>query len=166
MTRRLATMCLMTMFVIGVDSRSVQAKNDTESNVILKGITTVSVLVESLPEGAKVLGLTDQTIKTDIELKLRLAGVRVVTIEESFRVPGFPHIYARVNLTDGAEAADIDLELLQNARLERNGELAIGVRTWVTGTLIEHPNAQVLRNTLKDAVDQFLNDWLSVNPKK
>jgi hypothetical protein len=29
-----------------------------------------------------------------------------------------------------------------------------------------HPTAQSIRDDVKDLCDQFLNDWLSVNPKK
>lgn len=162
MTRRLATMCLMTVLLIEVTSPLVRANSITS----LKGISAVYVLVEEIPDGAKILGLTKETIQTDVELKLRLAGVGVLTADEAFNVHGFPHLYVQVNLTRGAEAASIDVEMMQNARLERNGDLAVGVSTWSTGILLANPTAQGVRDDVKDSVDKFLNAWLSVNPKK
>jgi len=108
MTRRLTTVCLMTLFLLGVNSPSVSAQGDDPRTLSLKGISAVFVLVEDLPEGAR-LGLTDETIQTDVELKLRLAGIRVVTREESFKQPGSPLFYVRVNLSDQARAASIEV---------------------------------------------------------
>jgi len=158
----------MIVFVIGVGSPSVPAQSGEFSNATLKGISTVYVLVESLSNGAKGLGLSKDIIQTDAELKLRLAGIRVVTQKESrtFKIPGSPHIYINVTSTDSAMAASIHVELGQNVQLERNGEFAPGVTTWSTGYLFLNPNAQAIRDKIKDKVDEFLNAWLSVNPKK
>jgi hypothetical protein len=67
------------MLLIGLASSSVRAQSRPASLPTLKGIGAVAVLVEYLPTGAKTLGLTEETIQTDVELKLRLAGMRVVT---------------------------------------------------------------------------------------
>jgi hypothetical protein len=112
------------------------------------------------------LGLTDQAIQTDVEQKLRQGGVRVVTPEEAHRLPGRPHLYVNVNLTDNGRAASIDLELDQDVRLERNGQTVPSVATWVDDALIA-PNTtgQHIRDVIKNLVDHFLNAWLSFNPK-
>lgn len=166
MTRRLATICLMTMFLYGISSPPAPAQDTERTRRSLKGITAIEVLVEDLPDGAKLLGLTKESIKTDVELKLRLAGIRVVTPEESLMIPGMPELYVNITLTDGAEAGSIDVQLNQNVMLERNGQLAIGATTWDTGVLLSHPTAEGIRNSTKDHVDKFLNAWLSSNPKK
>jgi len=166
MTPRLATISLMTMFLIGVSSSSVPAQGDKISTASLKGITAVSVVVEGLPEGAKVLGLTEETIQTDVELKLRLAGMQVVAPKEGIKLLGGPFVYVRVGIADNHNAACIDVFLAQNAVLERNNQSAPGVITWFAGTLVTGPTAQGIRDRIKDSVDEFLNAWLSVNPKK
>ncbi len=167
MIRRLATMCLLSVLLIGFSFSPVRAQGDNESTrSTLKGINGLSVVVVDLPDGAMVLGLTKDSIQTDVELKLRLAGVRVMTLEEHLEVPGKPYLYIDLNLTKSARAASVDVSLHQNARLDRNGELAYGVATWNAGVLITNPTAQTIHDYVKDAVDQFLNAWLSVNPKK
>jgi hypothetical protein len=105
-------------------------------------------------------------IQTDVELKLRLAGISVVTLEEDRKLPGGPIVWVRVNLTDDAQAANIEVALRQDATLVRNDEPVYAVETWTTILLISRPtDSQRIRDVVKDLVDAFLNAWLSVNPK-
>jgi hypothetical protein len=166
MTRRLATIWLTTVLLIGVGSPSMGAQVADVATPTLKGISALNVRIADLSEDAKVLGLTKDAIQTDVELKLRLAGMRVVTMEEDFNLPGTPFLYINVNLTDTTKAGHIEVELRQNAQLERNGQLALAVTTWRTGGIFANTTAQHIRDSIKDSVDEFLNAWLSVNPKK
>jgi hypothetical protein len=163
MTNRLATIYLSAVFLLVLTSPSAQAQNP---NANLKGISAVGVLIEELPDGAKVLGLSEGMIKTDVELKLRLAGMLVTKMEDALNLPGSPYLYVNLSLTSGAEAAHVSVQLRQDATLARNRQSAFGVTTWDIGTVVSHPTAQGIRNYIKDDCDQFLNDWLSVNPKK
>lgn len=156
----------MTMFLIGLASSAVLAQSRPSSLPTLKGIDAIAVLVEYLPTGAKTVGLTEEAIQTDVELKLRLAGIRVVTEQAIVALPGSPYLYVRVTLTDTAEAASVEVELDQDVRLERDGQHVNGVGTWRKGIVLSNPSAQGVRNEVKDFVDRFLNDWLSVNTKK
>jgi hypothetical protein len=78
---------------------------------------------------------------------------------------GMPTLSVVVNMTHSAKSTSIDVELHQNALLERNGQV-VHVTTWGTGVLLENPTAQGIRDHIKDSVDRFVNAWLSVNPKK
>jgi hypothetical protein len=163
MTRRLAAICLITMLGTGVGFPSPRAQHADAS---LKGIDAVYVAIEPLPDGATVLGLTEEAIQTDVELKLRLAGLRVVTQSEWLQLPGQPYLYVKINVSTGSQAANVDVELCQNVLLKRNNSPAFGVATWRVGGVISGPDAQFIRERTKDLVDKFLNAWLSVNPKK
>ena len=168
MTRRLATMYLLMALLIGVNSPFVWAQDTEDRRETLKGMSAVEVLVESLPDGAKVLGLTEESIQTDVELKLRLAGMRVLKPEEWTKTPGFPYLYVEVSVLaakDGSTACYIAVELHQNALLERNGQFVAGATTWDTSFIGLNQDAQDIRNKVKDHIDKFLNAWLSVNPK-
>lgn len=172
MKARLARMFPIVLLFIPFLSPMVQAHvvqvgiTDNEySRATLKGITAVCVVVLDIPmDSAKVLGLSKDTIQTDVELKLRLAGMHVVTVEEVIKSPGGPFVSVQVNLTPNAQAASIEVELDQGASLKRTAELAY-VRTWGTGVLLANPSPQIIRDKVNDRVDQFLNAWLSVNPK-
>jgi hypothetical protein len=162
MPRLLAAIWLVMTFM-GI---SAKAQNPYQIPT-LKGINTIFVDVEDLSESAKTLNLTKEAIQTDVELKLRLAGMRVVTLEQGVKLPGSPYLYINVIVSENSKAASISVDLVQDAILVRDGQFATGVTTWNTGALITNPaDAQDIRNAIKDYVDKFLNDWLSVNPKK
>src|ERR1700686_187081 len=64
----------------------------------LKGLTGVYVLIEDLPNDATQAGLTTDTFRTDVELRLRRSGIKVLGREELFRTPGEPRLYSNVNV--------------------------------------------------------------------
>jgi hypothetical protein len=162
MTRRWVTISLMLINVIGSVSLSCQAQDPDG----LKGINVVYVLVEDAPEGAKILGITAEDIQNDVEIKLLLAGMGVATLKDGHNLPGRPHIYVRFTLTRGTEAASIQVELDQDAVLERNAEHAPSAMTWNAGYILANPTALGIRDEIKRGVDAFLNAWLSANSKK
>lgn len=164
MIRRLATMCLLMTCAIGLSSPSVHADDNESTRMSLKDISTFAVFVVGVDDDARALGLTPEIIRTDVELKLRLAGVRVVAPEEDSKVPGHPYLYVRIAVS--STNALVDVGLNQDVFLERNGQRAFGVPTWSSSVILGTATAQRIRDHTKDLVDQFLNAWLAVNPKK
>jgi hypothetical protein len=138
----------------------------------LKGIKGIYVLIEELPESLKSkTGLTEDQLRTDVELKLRLAGISVVSESESLYIPGFPYLYVNINgyvEEIGLVVYNIEVELRQTVILKRNRSIeAVGATTWKTGTIgtvgLDKSSASI-RNAVKDHVDGFINAYLSVNP--
>jgi len=164
-TTRLTTICL-TILLIGVFSSPVRADDDAVTRPTLKGIDAVTVVIETLPNVAKKLGLTKEMIQTDVESKLRLAGIRVVTEKEALKLPGQPYFYVNINLSGDAAAANIDVELRQNVLLQRTFEDAVSVPTWSTNILGTNPTGEDIRDETKDQVDFFLKAWVSANLEK
>jgi hypothetical protein len=159
-TRWLAAISLLAVFTLGSCSVSAQDRRN------LKGIDSVFVVVETLPNGASKLGLSKEIVQTDVEQKLRLAGLRVVTDQEGENLPGSPYLYVRLIATDPPEAAAVEISLNENATLERNSDFAPEVATWEKILVTANPSGQGVRDKIKDLADEFLNDWLAVNPKK
>jgi hypothetical protein len=163
MPARLATISLATLILVAVSSPAVRGDDSNLSRATLKGITSVFVVVENLDDDAKKIGLTEESIKTDVELKLVLAGMSVAT--KGFEVPGNTYLYVNVGVLPRV-AASIQVELNQNVLQQRNGEPAFGATTWSLHGEITNPTPQRIRDFIKELVDQFLNAWLSVNSKK
>ena len=46
---------------------------------------------------SKVKGLTEDILRTDVELKLRLAGIKILSIEEQLKTLGMPWLYLNIN---------------------------------------------------------------------
>ena len=131
----------------------------------LKDISVVSVLWEDLSVGPNMLAVTKETIQTDIELKLRLAGLRVVTEEEAVLLPGSPRVHVTTFVGPVAEVSLVEVKLMQRVRLDRNAQ-SVYSATWQKNSVSWNVHAQFVRDQIKDVVDQFVNAWLSVNPKK
>jgi hypothetical protein len=82
------------------------------------------------------------TIKgiTGVKLKLRLAGTRVLSEEQDSKTLGRPFLY--VNITATAEAANLDVELCQDAVLVRNLQQTPSVTTWSKGLVVQNEGAE------------------------
>ena len=127
--------------------------------------------MEPLSAQAKQDGLNEVDIQKDVELKLRLAGIRVLTEKESLDTPGGPYLYVLASdvLTGGIYAVSIRVGLCQSVYLERDPSSFIaGAETWSIQSVatIGRNKLAELRDSIKDDVDTFLNAYLSVNPKK
>ena len=159
------------------------AADNEHSRRSLRGISGVYVLVEPMPDEEKRDGLNEQDIRTDVELGLRLAGVKVLTKKESLETPGRPYLFVAVDtiLRDSLYAFDIEVSLYQDVLLERDQSIGLvdaapthktpnplDAPTWSTGRVgtVGKDKLSQIRSLIKDHVDTFLNAYLSVNPKK
>jgi len=136
----------------------------------LRGLKGVSVLIDEMSSpAAKGAGLDEVTFRTDVELKLRLAGIRVLTKSEVLSEPGRPQLHIRIVAT-GTLAFSIDCELIQDVLLNRDPKFSIPAPTWARAEVGNASGAkafaQYARDGVKDLTDQFINAYLAVNPKK
>jgi hypothetical protein len=151
-----ATAVLAVLLIATLQASRAFGQESLDANT-LKGISEVQVAVGDLSDSAQALGLEEETIQTAIELQLRRAGMRVSS------TPVGAFVYISVTVVGRASA--IRVELNQSARLLLSGEVWT-VTTWSKDYLEENSTAESVRSHFKDIVDAFLNDWLSVNPKK
>lgn len=93
----------------------------------LRGLNGVGVEVEQVGKEAEDRGLGRDLIQTAAELRLRQAGIRVLTRTESLRAPveGAPFVYVRVTAFDpagtGLITCVVGVSLRQNVYLEVSG---------------------------------------------
>ena len=84
----------------------------------LAGLNGVHVLVEGMNPDVERDGLAKSTMQTDVELRLRQVGIRVLTGTEQLLAPGRPYLYLRVSTLkdrEGFYAIAIELVLLRLA---------------------------------------------------
>lgn len=152
--------CILGAPVIAGDS-----KYDRET---LRGVRRFFVVVEGLDADAGRLGLIREQLQTDVELRLRRAGVNVIDRGGE----NFSYLYVQPTVllrTDFAICAyNISMEFVQPANVGMPG-VSTQVTTWSVDRLVlisSSKASQMLRTTLADLVDEFLNAYLSVNPPK
>ncbi len=145
---------------------------EQESMRVLK---SVFLIVEELKPDIEKDGLHKSSIQTDVELKLRMAGIKVLTKEESLKEPGMPILSVLVASIQKEfryafrYAFVVRVQLVQNVFLARDPKIfCLGATTWRNdlkiGT-VGADNVRDIRNIVKDEVDVFINDYLEMNPK-
>lgn len=164
--RVLTVLSLVAMLIFSSASSAV----DNESTrATLKGLAGVRVLVEDFDEVRKRAGFDARTFQTDVESKLRMAGIKVLSREEGSETPGRPWLYVWVRTLhvspNEIAPSSILFALNQMALLQRDPSVETVATTWSISNLGEGrmPSA---RDLVKAGTDIFINAWLSVNPKK
>lgn len=150
------------LLVIG----SANAQNPDRS--ALRGVAATSVVIEPLDADARNVGLTEDQLRADVELRLRKAGVQISDNSTSF-------LY--VNVTDfrsaacgGIYALDVEVKFNRIATIDiGKGVMSIEALTaWSKGLLATEPPRDFVtsaRRIVADLCDQFLNDYLAANQK-
>lgn len=161
---KLARLALLLTVAVG-------AKGGDEKS--LQGIQGLYVLIEPLTSEVERAGLHITDIRTDVELKLQLAGIYVLTEEESSKKAGSPYLYVNANVmlsreSQGVFHYSISCELDQVVTLTRDPSIITFASTWNVGGvgLVGANRLPDIRATVRDLVDQFINAYLSVNPKR
>ena len=147
------------------------AQSDTEyTRKTLKDLVGIGVSVTYLSSYAIKDGLSRSLILTDVESRLRMAGIKVLTDEEIVSAPGMPTLNVRLQAMpfDGLPNYYISVGVMQWVMLKRDPQSACGARTGSTENFVsgEVVGLQSLRHALKELVDKFINAYLSVNSKK
>lgn len=135
----------------------------------LRGVGSMDVAVVQSALG--ISSLTDKAIQTDVELKLRVAGIKV----DSSAIPvGIPVLSVTVNWLAPEVAGlhfgysyvvSVQFHQLVTAKTGWQGSAC----TWESASIGVSPLEDAgrrIRQAVKDAVDEFLNDYLSVNPRE
>ena len=154
-----------------VSATLAQRKKTKEGEIeSLRGLQGVRVTVEDIDPEAERNGLTKSQIQVVVESELRKAGIKVLTEEEWSSTPGSAILYGNVNThksSHGPYSFNISVELVQRVALFRNPYFARSAPTWNTGSVgtVGASNLRNIYDSVKDTVDIFINDYLSVNPR-
>jgi len=140
----------------------------------LKRLRGVEVVVEMSENSGTLLqkeGVGESQLQTFVEIKLRPAGIRVLTRKEGDKTPGRPYLYLNINSTKTQgnppfASVAIALELQEQVHLER-GNKSASAATWSTGTVGTVPADDVrsIYDRVGDLLDEFINDYLAANPE-
>ena len=152
-------------------SRTEPSPEDAERES-LRGLAGVEVLVDPLDSEIEQAGLTAGKLQQDIHQRLQKAGVKVLTERERLASPATGVLIVRVEtLHDriGRYFYTTDLLLAQQVQLETHAGLEFSAVTWkklgsvstVADDNVKHLEDQPLRK-----VEQFIKDYLSVNPDR
>jgi hypothetical protein len=137
----------------------------------LKGITSFSVSV--VLEGSCTQIITVDRLRTDVELKLRSAGLSLK--DNAYHEDGGAEVTASIAclpIVQGgrttAWAAGHRLSVTQGVNL-RQSQGSVLAETWSSDSMLFGPASVIennIRSSIRDSVEEFLNDYLAVNARK
>jgi len=142
---------------------------------VLKGLKSIYVQVDPVEPEIKHKDLTTHQLKADTERQLVNAGIEVLSDKEFTRLKrsrNYPLGRLDVNITlIKAENVDsniysIIVQVRQPAFLGRRPVVKIFGSTWERREMGQISNLSTLRERVKDLVNQFIDEYLSSNPKK
>lgn len=170
---------LLTLSLLAIQNQTTFAsavEDDAYTRSTLRGLDGVYVAVEPLGSEVESQGLTAAMLKSDSELQLRVAGIRVLSKKEWARTKGGPVCYVEVNIvTDVVLAQDlgfalyayeIKVEFNQDVVLVRDMTFKALSPTWSISYLGITNSLPRIRGKAKDLVARFVAAYLEVNPKE
>jgi len=178
----LAAALLATLSTIGASQEyAFEKKTHDEASRVTKlnwnvqslvGIRGISLLIEDLGENAKAAGLAEDQLRTDIEMNLRQAGIKVNSKEEYLASGDRACLYVNVSALkrDDLFIYSISVEVTQTAVLVRRpNRICPSATTWQSGAFGSVGATyfvETIRSRVKDNTNDFINDYLTANPKQ
>jgi len=135
---------------------------------LLRGLDGFRLAVDRIRPDIERDGLFRSTLQEDMELRLRMGGMKVLSEEEGEKKPEAPLLYLHMDALKCSlgYVYKIRLALMEPAKLVRN-------QVKVTATVLRIPdelgitsNLSEIRDAAGDVVEEFVKAWKTVNPKK
>ena len=162
------TRIMLALVTCLIGSRAAASANDSQAErVSLTGLTTLSVVVEDLAPVAQKNGLTQAALETEVERRLRQAGISITPDADAY-------LYVHVIVAEPGSSLPlpyvIDVALMQEVTLPRGlkTRTPLQCQTWWVNSLgLTGPDRlrAAVGDRVNEFVDQFIRAYRSVNPK-
>jgi len=135
---------------------------------VLRDLAAVSVKVERLRAEIEQDGLFASTLQSDVEMKLRLSGIKVLSEEQAVESPDCPHLYLFVDAFKHSEGYiyRIQLSLREPVMVLRTHTKMFATTLRIRDELGITPYLSEIRGEAQDLVDEFIKAWQTANRKK
>jgi hypothetical protein len=153
--------------LMGFPAAAAAAADSQIERASLTGLTTISVVVEELAPIAEKNGLTTAALQTDVEGRLRQAGISITPDADAY-------LYVHVTVADPGASLPlpyvVDVSLMQEVTLPRGLKTRTPLQcpTWSLNRLGMSSADRVrapVTDRVHEFVDQFIRAYQSVNPK-
>ena len=145
--------------------------DDQNSRPSLKGLRKLAIVVQigkPVSEDFRKVGLTEERIRTGIELKLRESKMDVVYSENLASDTPILHMEVNGSIKDGKTFSFlVEVELWQKSFLKRDPKIEVTSATWsmgVFGSGLASHIANDMMGLVNEMMDAFSKAYLSANP--
>ena len=135
---------------------------------LLRGLDGFRLAVDRIRPDIERDGLFRSILQEDMELRLRMGGVKVLSEEEAEKNPDAPCLYLYVDALKCSlgYVYKIRLSLMEPVKLVRNNAKVSATVLRIPDELGITSNLSEIRDAAVDFVDEFVKAWKAVNPKK
>jgi hypothetical protein len=155
------------MVLLGVTVSTGFAFLNPEEIEILKGVDGVRVEIKRLKPEIERDGLFRSTLQTDAELKLQMAGLKVISEDDAADKPNIPCLYLNLDALKSSlgYVYRIQLTLREMVTLTRKPVKALGTTYRTTERFGISTNLSEIREDAREVVDDFIKAWMEANSK-
>jgi len=158
--------------VLQLVSHCVQAEDVVSDKESLRGIKRIAVTTGIISRNAKKMGISRKSLRKSIELKLRAEGITVANHDELHADSEIPSLQVGFYLSYSKPAYmyTVMVGLNEKVHLERDPKIIAYAMPWwriIRGENIGRIGLEKeVDGTLRKLLNEFLNDYFSVNPKQ
>jgi hypothetical protein len=140
---------------------------NAEEQDILKGLDGVCVEVKRLRLEIERDGLFISTLQTDVQLMLRMAGMKVLADEEAAKNPNSPCLYLNLDAIKSSlgYVYRIQIALREQVTLVRKPAKVVGTTFRTSDRFAISPHLSEIREDVREIVDEFIKAWMKANAK-
>lgn len=147
------------------------AQDDEFTRPMLRGLRGIHVFVEEINPDVERAGLTRSELQAKTEQQIRRAGIKVLSKEEQVLEKGRPYLYVYLHIIKFGTRITrylfyIQVQLNQDVYLVRDSTIWGPAVTWSTGGTGIDFDLDNVRSIVKKKVDDFINTFLIMNPKR
>ena len=159
-----AAVVLMTLTI----STHAMAHLSAADRELLRGLDGFRLAVDRIRPDVERDGLFRSTLREDMELRLRMGGIKVLSEEEGDKNPDAPCLYLYVDALKCSlgYVYKIRLSLMEPVKLVRNNAKVSATVLRIPDELGITSNLSEIRDAAGEFVDEFVKAWQAVNPKK
>lgn len=168
--KRLLTLVVMNLSILNLIP-PVFAQDDEFTRPMLRGLQGIHVIVEQINPEVERIGLTRSELQAKTEQQIRRAGIKVLSKEEQILEKGRPYLYVYLHIIKFGTRITrylfyIQVQLNQDVYLVRDPTIWGPAVTWSTGGTGIDFDLDNVRSIVKKKVDDFINTFLIMNPKR
>jgi hypothetical protein len=140
----------------------------TADRELLRGLDGFRLAVDRIRPDVERDGLFRSTLREDMELRLRMGGIKVLSEEEAEKNPDAPCLYLYVDALKCSlgYVYKIRLSLMEPVKLVRNHAKVSATVLRIPDELGITSNLSEIRDAAGDFIDEFVKAWKAANPKK
>jgi hypothetical protein len=165
MKKRICALTALVLFGVAVSTGF--ALLSPEEIDILKGLDGVRVEIKRLKLEIERDGLFRSTLQTDAELKLQMAGVKVISEDGAADKPNIPCLYLNLDALKCSlgYVYRIQLTLREMVTVTRKPVKTIGTTYRTTERFGISTNLSEIREDAREVIDDFIKAWIEANSK-